>query len=160
MDLLTVTTTEAVRAVLGVSDAANELPDQYFLDRMLDSALLLELQTWLPGTLDDLLDAAEAAASPMDSDSLIWNLIQQASTYWCAWACCDNLGLGFFARIEDGQNKAMRPTIDYEKLAARLWSAYQSYKARARALSAPVAAASTSWAAGVSSPSFDPITGV
>jgi hypothetical protein len=160
MDLIGLTTTEAVRAVLGVSVDSNELPDQYFTDRKLDAALFLEFHNWLPDTIENLYAAAMAAGST-DADHLLWLAIEQAATYWGAWACADNNGLGYYQTIEDGQNKTQRPQVDFEKLAKRMWVGYQSYKAQALEISNALAApASTSWLAGVSVPTFDPITGV
>jgi hypothetical protein len=55
------TNTDAIRATIGVSEASQEMPDEYFAARRMEGALRLEMSAWLPATLEELEDAADAA---------------------------------------------------------------------------------------------------
>lgn len=158
MNISSLTTTEAVRAVIGVSEEHNEFPDQYFIDRELDRALLLEFVPWIPGSISSLSSAANEAPSG-SQDALLWWAIRQAATYWCAWACLNNAGTALFYSLEDGQNKVVRPKVNYKELANEFLGAYYKYKEQALDLVGSVSSSSVSWAAGVSSPLYDPVTG-
>jgi hypothetical protein len=74
-----VTDTDAIRAVVGVSEDSRELTDEYFTSRRVEGALRLELSTWLPATLA-VLEGAADAASEGDPAILIWDAVQQAAT--------------------------------------------------------------------------------
>jgi len=58
LDILGLTTTEAIRAMIGIDEASRELPDQLFIDLEIEDALRLEFGSWLPVTLDALLAGA------------------------------------------------------------------------------------------------------
>jgi chromosome condensin MukBEF complex kleisin-like MukF subunit len=160
IDILTVTTSDAVRATLGVSELAQELPDAYFASRNIAAALRLELSTWLPATLEELEDAADAADEGDDA-ILVWDAVQLASTYWCAWEVAKTAPIALFQKLEDGQNSVARPTWDQQELLAVLANSYALYRDKALEVYTDTTptTATASWLAGVSRPTFDPVTG-
>lgn len=159
MDILDVTTTEAIRAVIGVSVASAELPDSYFTDRNMAGALRLELSTWLPASLETLSDAA-AAADEGDPEILVWDATQQAATYWCAWEVIKSAPIALFQKISDGQNEVSRPTMKQKELLDLFSSSYMRYRDLALDLyGGEVVPVSASWLAGKAVPTFDPVTG-
>lgn len=158
VDILTVTTSEAIRATLGVSELAQELPDSYFASRNMAAALRLELSTWLPATLEELEDAADAADEGDDA-ILVWDAVQLASTYWCAWEVAKTAPIAFFQKLGDGQSEVTRPTWDQTELLDLLARGYASYRAKALEFYTGTATTTATWLAGVSRPTFDPVTG-
>ena len=159
MDILGVTTTETIRAVIGVSDPANELPDSYFTDRNITGALRLELSTWLPASIETLSDAA-SAADEGDPEILVWDAVQQAAAYWCAWEVTKTAPIALFQKIEDGQNAITRPTMKQKELLDLLRGSYTSYRDLALDVyTGAVVVVTASWLSGKATPSFDPVTG-
>ena len=160
IDILTVTTSDAVRATLGVSELAQEMPDGYFASRNIASALRLELSSWLPATLEELEDAADAADEGDDA-ILVWDAVQLASTYWCAWEVAKTAPIALFQKISDGQNEAQRSAWNQQELLAVLANGYALYRDKALEVytDATPTTATASWLAGVSRPTTDPVTG-
>ena len=160
IDILTVTTSDAVRATLGVSDLAQEMPDGYFASRNIASALRLELSSWLPATLEELEDAADAADEGDDA-ILVWDAVQLASTYWCAWEVAKTAPIALFQKMGDVQNEIQRPVWKQEELLAVLANGYALYRDKALEVytDATPTTATASWLAGVSRPTTDPVTG-
>lgn len=154
------TNTDAVRATIGVSEASQELPDAYFTDRRMEGALRLELSTWLPATLEAIEDAADAADEGAD-EILVWDAVQQAAAYWCAWEIVKTAPIALFQKISDGQNETTRPVLKQKELLDLLAGSYMRYRDVALDLYAggPATAASATWLAGKSTPIFDPVTG-
>jgi len=155
-----VTDTDAIRAVIGVSEASQELTDEYFTARRIEGALRLELSTWLPATLEELEDAADAV-EPGDPAALVWGSVQQASTYWCAWEVVKSAPIALFQKIGDGQNEVQRPELKHKELLDLLSSSYARYKDLALDIFSPTTATAytASWLAGKSAPIFDPVSG-
>ena len=159
MDILGVTTTETIRAVIGVSDPANELPDSYFTDRNMTGALRLELSTWLPASIETLSDAA-SAADEGDPEILVWDAVQQAAAHWAAWEVVKTAPIALFQKIGDGQNELIRPTLNHKELLDLLLKGYISYRDLAlEVYGGAVVVVTASWLSGKSTPSFDPVTG-
>ena len=154
------TSSDAIRAVLGVDPSSGELPDTYFTDRGMAAELRLELDSWLPATLLALQAAAIAAGSE-SREERTWHAVKQAAAYWCASRVAATGHLAFFQALEDGQNTVSRPALKIADLAASLLSSYQSYRGMALSYYSGTTAAtySPSWMFGTSKPTFDPITG-
>lgn len=153
------TNTDAVRATIGVSEAAQELPDEYFVARRMEGALRLELSSWIPDTLEALEDAADAAEDGAD-EILVWDAMQQAATYWCAWEVVKSAPLALFQKLEDGQNGVTRPVLKQKELLDILSSSYMRYRDLAvEGYNGATTTSSPTWLAGKSTPSFDPVTG-
>jgi chromosome condensin MukBEF complex kleisin-like MukF subunit len=153
------TNTDAVRAVIGVSEAAQELTDAYFTARRMEGALRLELSTWLPATLEELEDAADAADEGAD-EILVWDACQQAAAYWCAWEVLKSAPIALFQKLEDGQNAVTRPALKQKELLDLMSGSYMKYRDQALgAYNGATATASLTWLSGKAVPTFDPITG-
>jgi chromosome condensin MukBEF complex kleisin-like MukF subunit len=154
------TNTDAVRAVIGASEAAQELTDAYFAARRMEGALRLELSSWLPATLEELEDAADAADEGAD-EILVWDAVQQAATYWCAWEVVKSAPIALFQKLGDGQNEVQRPELNHKELLDLLSGSYMRYRDLALEVyndETPTVASPT-WLAGKSTPTFDPVTG-
>lgn len=153
------TNTDAIRAVIGVGEAANELPDSYFTARKMEQALALELSVWLPDSLENIQDDGESG-SDGSPEQMAWFAVQQASTYWCAWECARTAPISLFQKIEDGQNAVTRPTMKLQELLKELKDGYLNAKDKALDLLGPEpTVANTTWMFGTAPPIFDPVTG-
>jgi len=153
------TNTDAIRATIGVSEASQEMPDEYFAARRMEGALRLEMSAWLPATLEELEDAADAADDG-DSEILTWDAVQQAATYWCAWQIVKSAPLALFQKLSDGQNETVRPALNQKDLLDLFSSSYMRYRDLAvEGYNGEAAAASPDWLIGRSAPTFNPVTG-
>ena len=155
MDLLSVTTTEAVRAMIGIDEASQELPDQLFTDFEIEDALQLELGTWLPVSLSTVLTGGDGSGSSAD---LVYLALRNASKAWCAWQVLQAGEISIAQKHEDGQNAVSRQTFKLEELLLRLGGLYSKYRALCLLYLGQTVTSSTSWLAGISSPAYDPVT--
>lgn len=157
-----VTTTQAIRAVIGISEESGELPDQYFVDRRMGSALLLELVEWLPSSLSVMQAAADAAVDEYHDDALAWGAIQQASACWCGREIMKSGDLAFFSQSKDNDNMVVRSKFDQDKQVAHLDAQYSRYRSLALkflGIDAPVTS-TTSGLFGAAKPDYDPVANV
>jgi hypothetical protein len=154
------TNTDAIRATIGVSEASKEIQDQYLVDRRIEGALRVELSSWLPATLEELEDAADAADEG-DQAILVWDAIQQAATYWCAYEVMKMAPIALFQKIGDGQNEIQRPELKHKELLDLLSSSYMRYRDLALGIynAETATVARPTWLSGKSVPTFDPVTG-
>ncbi len=155
MDLLGVTTTEAVRALIGIDEASGELPDQLFVDWEIEDALRLELGTWLPATLSSILAGGDGTSSPAD---LTYLALRNAGRAWCAWQVLQVGEISIAQKHEDGQNAFSRQAFRFDDLLLRLGALYSKYRDLCLVYAGQTATSSTSWLAGKSSPTYDPVT--
>lgn len=155
------TTSDAVRGLLGVSEA--ELPDEIITAAAVDEELLLDLSTWLPNdvVLVDIIVAGSAAAEGTED----WATLARLSAYAKAF------GAHFFVlsqenwrltRLGDGQIAEQRKdAVDLEALAKALQGLMGRHRAAFLELVTPEAVPSSARVtlAGASKPSYDPVTG-
>jgi hypothetical protein len=159
MNILTLTSSEAVRAVIGVSDDSGELQDQTLIDLRIADLLLLELSTWLPKTVIEIETEASASDDETSRASLAYLALKAAATYYCASVVLESGELSFVERYEDGQNKMKRQAFEVSKLHDRLMGKYLDYKQQVLTYTESEAEIfSTRWMAGRSTPSYDPVT--
>ncbi|NCC30974.1 MAG: hypothetical protein EOM24_02995, partial [Chloroflexia bacterium] len=59
ISILDLTSSDAVRAAIGIDEASGELDDQVFTDLRIADMLRLELAGWLPDTVEKIQDGAE-----------------------------------------------------------------------------------------------------
>jgi hypothetical protein len=130
LDILGLTTTEAIRAMIGIDEASRELPDQLFIDLEIEDALRLEFGSWLPVTLDA----------------------------WCALEVLQAADISLAQRHSDGQNEFARQTYKVEDLLNRLNASYLRYRDLVLSNLGETVTASTTWLAGVATPTYDPVT--
>jgi hypothetical protein len=151
--------TAAIRAAVGVSEDQDELPDRYFNDLGMASILSLELSSWLPSTtsVSAIVAAGEVAAEGTDAWKAYEGL-KNAAKFYCAWVVLQNRDISLFQRLEDGNNRIIRPTAQLNKLLESMLAFYNRYKEIVlTSLSSPTTL-STTWFMGSASPTFDPVT--
>lgn len=157
MDLLSVTTTEAVRALIGIDEASQELPDALFTAFEIEDALQLELGTWLPVPLTTVLAGGDGSGNASD---LAYLALRNACKAWCAWQVLQAGEISIAMKHEDGQNAVTRQSFQMEQLLQRLGGLYSKYRDLCLTYLGQTATSSTSWLAGKSSPAYDPVTNV
>lgn len=149
MDLLSLTTTEAIRATLGISADTLELEDQVFEDLEIEDALEIELNVWLPSPVLTMFSSATA-------DQM--KLLKQAARYTGALLLLPQLLTMTASKQSDGQNEFQRQDRDVLQLKKELEGKLSQYKnLLLDALS--VVSVKTYTLFGRASPDFDPITG-
>ena len=155
MDILGLTTTEAVQAFIGIDEDSRELPDQLFIDLEIEDGLKLEFGTWLPVTLTALLEGADGSGSAAD---LAYTAARQAARAWCAMEVLQAAEISIAAKHSDGQNEFVRQPHKVAEVLERLKGSYQRYRDMVLTNLDQTVTAATSWLAGYASPSYDPVT--
>ena len=159
MNILTLTTSEAVRAALGISDESGELPDQALIDLGIADLLRLDLAEWLPKPILEIENEAAAEPDETARASLAYFALKAAATYFCASLILESGELSFVERYEDGQNKMKRQAFDQDKFLSKITGRYLYYRQQALTyLESPAETFSSSWMVGRSVPSYDPVT--
>lgn len=149
MDLLSLTTTEAIRATLGISADTLELEDQVFEDLEIEDALEVELNVWLPDPVATMISSASL-------DQL--KLLRQAARYTGSLLLLPALLTMTASKQSDGQNEFQRQDRDILLLKRELEGKLNQYRnLLLDALS--VTTVKTFTLFGRASPSFDPVTG-
>lgn len=149
MDLLSLTTTEAIRATLGISADTLELEDQIFDDLEIEEALEIELNVWLPTPVTTLISSAT-------SDQL--KLLKQVARYTGSLLLVPQLLTLTASKQSDGQNEFQRQDRDVLQLKRELEGKLTQYKnLLLTALS--VTTVKTFTLFGSAAPDFDPVTG-
>lgn len=151
--------TAAIRAAIGVSEDQDELPDRYFNDLGIASMLSLELGTWIPSTtsVSAIITAGQAAADGSD-DWKAYEALKNAAKFYCAWLVLQNRDISLFQRLEDGNNRIIRPVAKVDALLETMLSFYNRYKAMALEALSSSETLSTTWLVGSASPTLDPVT--
>lgn len=159
MDILTLTTSAAIRAAIGVSEKSGELEDQVLTDLSMPDLLLLELSSWLPVSIDDVEAGYDGATDETAKAALAWLALKAASTYYCATVVLESGEISFAERYEDGQNKVKRQSTDYQALLDRLAGKYAYYRQQVLTyLETPAEVYANNWMIGSSIPTYDPVT--
>jgi hypothetical protein len=159
ISILDLTTSDAVRAAIGIDEASGELDDQVFTDLRIADMLRLELAGWLPDTIEEIQADALMVLDDSDAAALALVALQSAATYWCAATFLLSGEISFATRQEDGQNRSVRQDFDADKLLEKLQSRYAYYKGKVTELLMPTATATlTNWFAGKATPTYDPVT--
>ena len=153
MDILSLTTTQAVRAVLGIAEdttelPVGELPDSAFTALGISDLLSLQLEGWLP------ISIAEATA--LTGSAL--SALKACALYNCALIMLPSLRHGAATKYSDGQNELQRQPRDFEALRADLEAELGQYRALFMASYGASVALGTSFF-GVARPVYDPVTG-
>jgi hypothetical protein len=158
MDILNLTTTQAVRAAVGISGESGELEDQVFVDLDVPSLLRLELSSWIPAPVSEIEAAAFSAADETEPEALAYAALRAASTYYCAILVMESAEISFAERHEDGQNKLKRQAHDTQEILTRLRVRYAGFQQQVLDYLEAPTTASTSWMIGRSVPAYDPVT--
>jgi hypothetical protein len=155
MNILGLTTTAAVRALIGIDEASGELPDSLFTDHEISDGLRLELATWLPVSLATVIAGGDGTG---DDGDLAYISLRQAAKAWCAVTLLQAGEISLAQRHEDGQNKFARQTFDMQAVLERLGGLYARYRELCLLYLGQTVVASTSWLVGSSVPAYDPVT--
>lgn len=155
MDILGLTTSEAVRAFIGIDEPSGELPDQLFVDLEIEDALKLEFGTWLPTTLTALLAGADGSGSPAD---LAYTAARHAARAWCAMELLQAAEISLATKHSDGQNEFARQAYKVGDLLQRFAGVYGKYRDLVLTYLGYTVVASTSWMVNRAIPDYDPVT--
>lgn len=149
------TSSEAIRATLGVSDDSDELPDSAFLAADLETEIELEMETWLSRMANTSVSAVNASTA-----SRAKKAIPICAKYIGALLLLPALSTATASKHSDGQDEFQRQDRDIEELRETLQALLNRYQA---VILDDLGASATTLAfsiMGSASPAFDPITGV
>lgn len=105
MNLGTLTTTQAIRAVLGVSEDSDELPDQIFTDLEISDQIELIIEQWLPISIASVSLASKAGKA-----------LRSAAKYTGALILLPSLTTSTAALLSDGQDQFRRQDRDLKEM--------------------------------------------
>lgn len=154
MILLSITTTEAIRAVLGISATTEELPDSMFVESEFETELQVTLEQWLPETISTIC-AGAAAATTGYAEKL--SLLKLCAQYEGALIVLSSAPLGFAQQLSDGQNEFHRD----KKALAKLEELLRAKAGTFRTILAATYGETDPESAdlfGSASPNYDPVT--
>jgi len=152
------TTTQAIRASLGMDDA--DCPDAMMTDSRLDLELRVDLDSWLP-THATLYADGEAGGATAAEQALKDYLLLYAQ-----WFCAHEMAERFLLApqiVSDGKSQINRfPRIELEQVADRASSRRAKYRALLDEAvnGAEPSTAQTSSLLVVSTPTYDPVTNI
>jgi hypothetical protein len=155
VDILGLTTTEAVRAFIGIDEAAKELPDQLFYDLEIEDALRLEFSRWLPITIETLVALGERSS---DGVNLAYLAARQAARAWCAMEVLQAAEISIASKHSDGQNEFVRQTYKVADLLLRLSAVYNRYRDLVLEELDQPSTTAPSWMVSRAIPDYDPVT--
>lgn len=146
------TTTQAIRAAIGVTD--NEFSDEDIENRLIGLELLAELDMWLP--THATIKSEGEAASPTAEQTAKWRNLQLYSMYFSGFLLLNTGGLGVPQLISDGKSEIRRKQkMDEAIVRDACWSRAQVYRQRLVGSSS----SSTAFVGPVSAePDYDPVT--
>lgn len=147
MDILSLTTTEAVRALLGIDSKADELPDEVFSALGIDDLVQLSLERWLPVTFSVALSGSDAALRSLSACVL----------YQAALLMLPSLRHAAANKLGDGQNEFQRQPRDFAALRDELEQLLARYQ-QAFLATQPSSTTAITWFSAVA-PATDPVTG-
>lgn len=159
IDILGLTTSDAVRAVLGVD--VEELEDEVFTSIGVNEELQLDLDGWLPAGAD--LETITADGSTADRGTDEYTTYQRLAAYSRAF-CSHYLLIGQnnwrLTRLTDGTVNEQRSDFSKdEEMERRLLDLMNKHKQALLDLLEGDSGVVSFGVAGVSSPSYDPVTG-
>lgn len=151
MDILSLTTTEAIRALLGVALETAELEDQVFDDLEISDGIELDLLSWLP--------ASQPIATILSSGSPVAKkALRACAKYIGALLFLPALVTATAKQQKDGQDEFQRQDRDWRLLREQLEAGLAKYKTQLLSEVSPGTATTVSWF-GRARPDFDPVTG-
>lgn len=149
MDILGLTTSGAIRAVLGVGEEGGELDDQVFVAHELEGDILLELNGWLPQPLETLATS---------EDTMVLLALKACAKYTGALLLLPSLDTATASKQSDGQDEFQRQTRNLVRMKKDLEEILGRYRQQLLDLLDPPAVTQFSLI-GRSIPVFDPVTG-
>lgn len=150
MDILNLTTTQAVRAVLGLSAEADELGDAVFSDVGIEDELELSLSSWLPVAYTTIL---------VSGTSTQIQALRICAKYSAALIVLPSLMHAVALKQGDGQNEFQRNPQDIKQLQQSLEAALGKYQQMLLLSISPESVSAYPTWVGRAVPAFDPVTG-
>lgn len=160
MDILNLTSTEAIRATIGAS--TEDLSDSNILESDIEAELQVNLLEWLPA-YDTIRDAGVVTGSS-DAETLAYQHLQLYSKYFCADIVNRASNFAMAQMISDGENEVQRfQDNQWERLTdsiRRRMAVHRKYLITYAKSVLSGADETTSYSQfGKATPAFDPITG-
>lgn len=150
MDILGLTTTEAIRATLGVSEDSLELPDEVFENHEIEDEIELNLVSWLPVDMTTILSGG---------DPLAIKRLRACAKYIGALLLLPSLTTSTASKQSDGQDEFQRQPRDLALMKENLEELLARYQTAL--VDSLVTTPTTVFSImGRSSPSYDPVTGL
>jgi hypothetical protein len=150
---IALTTTQAIRAVLGVAEEGDELNDQVFIDFGIEDEIILNLDLWLQSEANSTFAAVEGG-----TNDTAFSALTLCTKYLGALLILPSLATATAKKLSDGQDEFQRQDRDIPAIRHDLERQLQRYQAYVlNALS--VTPTSTFTLMGRSSPATDPIRG-
>jgi hypothetical protein len=148
------TTSEAIRAVLGVSEDSQELPDSVFTDMELETEIELQMETWLLEVANtsvvNVLSTGSARAR---------TAIPLCAKYLGALILLPSLLTATASKLSDGQDEFQRQDRDIDNLRRDLQAMLGKYQGIILEALEATASALPFQVIGRAIPNYDPITG-
>ncbi len=155
MDISGLTTTEAIRALLGISESGHELDDQVFTDLDIETELTFSLDLWL----------TEAAATDVNTVLLTGTIkavsaLSLCAKYLGALLLIPSLSSATAKMLSDGQDEFQRQDRDFLQMSKDFQAKLGMYQAALLSALAVTANTTTFAVMGRAIPNFDPVTGI
>lgn len=148
---------DQIRFALGVSTI--ELSDVEIDSSGLEQELQLEVDTWIPDDIDvDAIYTNGSAPAASSADKLLFFAFSKYLKYYAAYLTMVSGEMKFAKKLSDKSNDFDRNPLKKAALIADLQSIADAAKSRFLVLSGETIPDPTEFA-GISSPSFDPVTG-
>lgn len=129
IDILQITTTDAVRGVLG-ADGLGELTDQALISINLPFEMQVDLDEWLePLKAVSEIIAEGTAAGATAEQVTAYRTLQLYGKYFCTYRVAVSTEYTLLEVLNDGQTESRRPKRDLEAFLARLLGLAGKYKA-------------------------------
>lgn len=148
------TTSEAIRAVLGVSEDSQELPDSVFEDMELDIEIELQMETWM-------LEMANTsvAVALSTGPARVRTAIPLCAKYLGALILLPSLLTATASKLSDGQDEFQRQDRDPDQLRRDLQALLSKYQGVILEALEATTTTLPFQVIGRSIPNYDPITG-
>lgn len=156
-DILKLTTTEAVRTTLGLTE--EELSDEVMAEFDLESVIDLEVMN-TDCITDSIRDIIVAGKPPTAVSNLRrrYLSLKEFARYFCAYTVAMSGDMAMFSKISDGQNELQRATPSIDKITDRLLSEANRHRANI-CDTYSTSTSDTSGLFGKVSPDYDPVIG-
>jgi hypothetical protein len=153
---ITYTSYDSLRGVLGIDDS--EIEDERFDSLNLQLLMEAELKSWLPDHETIWQEGQDPSAT--DEQSFLANVLSLWAQYFCAAQITD-VGTNFFQSMTDGEATFKRFDVNFESLSIMFRKKARNWKETLLELtdtSEDIEIKGLS-IMGISSPSYDPVTG-
>lgn len=157
IDILQITTTDAVRGVLG-ADGLEELTDAQLISINLPFELEVDLDEWLEPlkAVADIISEGTAPGATLEQ-KMTYRTLQLYGKYFCAYRVANSAEYTLLEVLNDGQSEVRRTKRDLPAFLARLAGLAGGYKAKLIEGAGGEVSTTPSFFSRVA-PSLDPVT--